>query len=102
MIKLYSLYLKLFRLLVRNDFYAKLTARKGWRTLEESKEVIPMMEAMITQIEEQQNLSLIHIYIMTKSSLPVGGYSVNPYVGCTPVSYTHLLRRAISFCSSDA
>ena len=21
--------------------------------------------------------------IMTKSSLPVGGYSVNPYVGCT-------------------
>ena len=53
--------------------------------------------------------------IMTKSSLPVGGYSVNPYVGCThackycyasfmkrftghkeewgtfPVSYTHLL-----------
>ena len=30
MIKLYSLYLKLFRLLVRNDFYAKLTARKGW------------------------------------------------------------------------
>ena len=47
--------------------------------------------------------------IMTKSSLPVGGYSVNPYVGCThgckycyasfmkrftghtePVSYTHL------------
>ena len=30
MIKLYSLYLKLFRLLVRNDFYAKLTVRKGW------------------------------------------------------------------------
>ncbi|MFK2188982.1 hypothetical protein ACIXIM_20740 [Bacteroides fragilis] len=30
MIKLYSLYLKLFRLLVWNDFYAKLTARKGW------------------------------------------------------------------------
>ena len=25
-------------------------------TLEESKEVIPMMEAMITQIEEQQNI----------------------------------------------
>ena len=25
--------------------------------------------------------------IMTKSSLPVGGYSVNPYVA---VSYTHL------------
>ena len=23
--------------------------------------------------------------IMTKSSLPVGGYSVNPYVGCTHV-----------------
>ncbi|MDY5650654.1 MAG: radical SAM mobile pair protein B, partial [Paludibacteraceae bacterium] len=21
--------------------------------------------------------------VMTKSSLPVGGYSVNPYVGCT-------------------
>ncbi|CUP52850.1 Uncharacterised protein [Bacteroides uniformis] len=30
MIKLYSLCLKLFRLLVRNDFYAKLTVRKGW------------------------------------------------------------------------
>ena len=46
--------------------------------------------------------------VMTKSSLPVGGYSVNPYVGCphacrycyasfmkrftghTAVSYTHL------------
>ena len=35
---------------------------------------------------------------MTKSSLPVGGYSVNPYVGCphacrycyASVSYTHL------------
>ncbi len=25
-------------------------------TLEESREVIPMMEAMITQIEEQQNI----------------------------------------------
>ena len=25
-------------------------------TLEESKEIIPMMEAMITQIEEQQNI----------------------------------------------
>ena len=24
--------------------------------------------------------------IMTKSSLPVGGYSVNPYVGCTHTS----------------
>ncbi len=22
--------------------------------------------------------------VMTKSSLPVGGYSVNPYVGCPP------------------
>ena len=31
--------------------------------------------------------------VMTKSSLPVGGYSVNPYVGCpTPVSIaTHRL-----------
>ena len=28
--------------------------------------------------------------IMTKSTLPVGGYSVNPYVGCTHV-----------FCSSN-
>ena len=37
--------------------------------------------------------------IMTKSNLPVGGCSVNPYVGCThackycyasSVSYTHL------------
>ena len=26
--------------------------------------------------------------IMTKSSLPVGGYSVNPYVGCTCLLYT--------------
>ena len=29
-------------------------------TLEESKEVIPMMEAMITQIEEQQNICLLY------------------------------------------
>ena len=31
--------------------------------------------------------------IMTKSSLPVGGYSVNPYVGCThtPASFAMLL-----------
>ena len=30
--------------------------------------------------------------IMTKSSLPVGGYSVNPYVGCTmPASIAMLL-----------
>ena len=27
---------------------------------------------------------------MTKSSLPVGGYSVNPYVGCTCLLYTSL------------
>ena len=26
--------------------------------------------------------------IMTKSSLPVGGYSVNPYVGCTTAANT--------------
>ena len=42
--------------------------------------------------------------IMTKSSLPVGGYSVNPYVGCThackSVSYTHLdvYKRQIPVC----
>ena len=28
--------------------------------------------------------------VITKSNLPVCEYSVNPYVGCTPVSYTHL------------
>ena len=28
--------------------------------------------------------------IMTKSSLPVGGYSVNPYVGCTDRKSTRL------------
>ena len=27
--------------------------------------------------------------IMTKSSLPVGGYSVNPYVGCTHACSKH-------------
>ena len=26
--------------------------------------------------------------IMTKSALPVGGYSVNPYVGCTHAANT--------------
>ena len=43
--------------------------------------------------------------IMTKSSLPVGGYSVNPYVGCThAVSYTHLIalnRRNYQFLEHD-
>lgn len=40
-------------------------------------------------MEEQVNESSILIRevetknIMTKSTLPVGGYSVNPYVGCT-------------------
>ena len=29
--------------------------------------------------------------IMTKSSLPVGGYSVNPYVGYMPASIAMLL-----------
>ena len=38
---------------------------------------------------------------MTKSTLPVGGYSVNPYVGCThAVSYTHLsAETSIKRCS---
>ena len=30
--------------------------------------------------------------IMTKSSLPVGGYSVNPYVGCTWAAASALRR----------
>ena len=30
--------------------------------------------------------------IMTKSTLPVGGYSVNPYVGCTMAANTATLR----------
>ena len=28
--------------------------------------------------------------IMTKSTLPVGGYSVNPYVGCTQIGRAHV------------
>ena len=35
--------------------------------------------------------------IMTKSSLPVGGYSVNPYVGCTHACkycYASFMKRA--------
>ncbi len=36
--------------------------------------------------------------IMTKSSLPVGGYSVNPYVGCTHACkycYASFMKRCI-------
>ena len=38
--------------------------------------------------------------IMTKSSLPVGGYSVNPYVGCTHACkycYASFMKRDSSF-----
>ena len=36
--------------------------------------------------------------IMTKSSLPVGGYSVNPYVGCTHACkycYASFMKRSL-------
>ena len=38
--------------------------------------------------------------IMTKSSLPVGGYSVNPYVGCTHAckyAFNNLCRKGKNF-----
>ena len=41
-----------------------------------------MPEAYIRVLEEQEKCAETK-NIMTKSSLPVGGYSVNPYVGCT-------------------
>ena len=38
--------------------------------------------------------------IMTKSTLPVGGYSVNPYVGCThSCKYCYVSIR-LAVCSS--
>ena len=47
------------------------------------------MHYLCTVIKTNRNMTEILIKtkevsgIMTKSNLPVGGYSVNPYVGCT-------------------
>ena len=47
------------------------------------------MHYLCTVIKTNRNMTEVLIEakevsgIMTKSNLPVGGYSVNPYVGCT-------------------
>jgi len=58
--------------LLRNRHASHASRRAGSSSMAEVKE-----SSILIQDVETKN-------IMTKSTLPVGGYSVNPYVGCTP------------------